>query len=183
MPRPLDPAIDEALLEAALELLRRDGFARMSIAGVAAAAGVGKPAVYRRYRGKAELVVAAIATMLPEMHAPDLGDTEAELRAVAVMPADAAGYVGLIGGLMAEHARHPELIETFRETVLLRRRALVHGVIERGRRRGDIRADVTAEQAMDMLAGPFLARAFAGADAGPAWWDRHFTTWLELMRA
>ena len=182
MARPLSRDIDEALTRAALELLVRDGFARMSIAAVAAAAGVGKPAVYRRFRGKADLVAAAIATQLPEMRAPDLGDTEAELRAIAVMPADAAGYVGLIGGLMAEHARHPELIEAFRETVLLPRRALVQGVIERGRQRGEIRTDVTAEQALDMLAGPFLARAFAGADTGPAWWERHFTTWWELIR-
>src|SRR5688572_28107044 len=72
MPRPLSPDIDDALMEAALELLARDGFARMSVASVAAAAGVGKPAVYRRFRGKAELVAAAIATQLPEMRAPDL---------------------------------------------------------------------------------------------------------------
>lgn len=182
MPRPLSPEIDQALEQATLDLLARDGFARMSIAAVAAAAGVGKPAVYRRFRSKAELVVAAIATQLPEMRAPDLGDTKAELRAIAVMPEDAPGYVGLIGGLMAEHGRHPELIEAFRTTVLLPRRALVQGVIERGRRRGDIRADVPAEQALDMLAGPFLARVFAGADTGPAWWDRHFNTWWELIR-
>ena len=183
VPRPLNREIDDALMATALELLARDGFARMSIASVAAAAGVGKPSVYRRFRDKAELVAAAIATQLPEMAAPDLGETEAELRGISVMPADAAGYVGLIGGLMAEHARHPELIQAFRDTVLLPRRALVQGVIERGRRRGDIRADVTAEQALDLLAGPFLARVFAGADTGPAWWDRHFETWWELIRS
>lgn len=179
----MDPGIDQALTRATLALLERDGFARMSIAAVAAEAGVGKPAVYRRFRDKAELVVAAIGTQLPEMHAPELGDTEQELRAVGLFPPDAAAYVGLIGGLMAEHRRHPELIDAFRRTILLPRRALVQSVIERGQRRGDVRSDLEPEALLDLYAGPFLARVFAGADTGPAWWDRHFTTWWELIRA
>jgi AcrR family transcriptional regulator len=182
VPRPLSPEIDEALEDAALRLLSELGFARMSVAAVAAAAGVGKPAVYRRFRNKAELVVAAIGARLPEMHAPDVGDTEAELRAIAVLPEDAEGYVSLIGGLMAEHRHHPELIETFRRTILLPRRALVQSVIERGQRRGDIRPGLDPQAAMDHFGGAFLARVFAGLDTGPAWRDRHFTTWWELIR-
>lgn len=150
---------------------------------MAEAAGVGKPAVYRRFRDKAELVAAAIGTQLPEMPAPDLGDTAAELRTVAGFPPDAAAYVGLIGGLMAEHRRHPELIDAFRRTILWPRRALVLAVIERGQARGAIRGDLDAEVLLDLFAGPFLARVFAGADTGPAWWDRHFTTWWELIEA
>jgi AcrR family transcriptional regulator len=182
MPRPLSPEIDEALHDATLQLLAEDGFARMSVAAVAGAAGVGKPAVYRRFRNKAQLVVAAIAARVPEMHALDLGDTEAELRAVALLPEDGAAYVGLIGGLMAEHRRHPELIAAFRDTILLPRLRLVQGLVERGQERGHVRRDLAAETAVDLFAGPFLARVFAGADTGPDWRDRHFTTWWELIK-
>jgi len=145
---------------------------------------VGKPAIYRRFSDKAELVAAVIGQQLPALDPPDLGDTEAELwEAVRTgFPRDGAAYVGLIGGLMAEHKRHPQLIEAFRRSVLVPRRAIVQGVIERGQSRGDIRSDITAEAALDLLAGPLLARIFAGANTGPAWRRRAFETWWLLVK-
>ncbi len=79
---------------------------------------------------------------LPQLELPDVGDTRAELWMGVEhgFPTDASGYVGLIGGLIAEQERHPELIESFRRSVLLPRRAIVQSAIERGQARGDIRA-------------------------------------------
>ena len=65
--------------EATLTLLRERGFARMSMEAVATVAGVGKPAIYRRFRDKAELVATVIEGRLPQLELPDLGDTRAEL--------------------------------------------------------------------------------------------------------
>src|SRR5687768_10899794 len=132
MARPLDPTIDRAITEATLTLLRERGFARMSMEAVASAAGVGKPAIYRRFRDKAALVAAVIAGQLPALEVPDLGDTRAELRQAAVhgFPADGAAYVGLIGGLIAEHERHPELVDAFRASVLGPRREIARTLIE-----------------------------------------------------
>src|SRR5438477_10437847 len=56
--RPLDENVDAAILDTAWKLLLEDGYARMSIARVAEEARVGRPAIYRRYRDKAELVAA-----------------------------------------------------------------------------------------------------------------------------
>jgi AcrR family transcriptional regulator len=182
--RPLDPGIDQAIATAALALLAERGFARMSMEAVAAAAGVGKPAIYRRFRGKAELVATVIAGQLPDLQPPYLGDTQAELwHAVQHgLPADGAAYVGLIGGLIAEQRRHPELIDAFRRSVLHPRRATVRAVIERGQQRGDLRRDIESEAALDLLAGPFLARVFAGLDTGTGWRERAFTTWWDIVR-
>ena len=79
MARPLDPTIDRAITEATLTLLRERGFARMSMEAVASVAGVGKPAIYRRFRDKAALVATVIDGQLPQLELPDLGDTRAEL--------------------------------------------------------------------------------------------------------
>ena len=184
MARPLDPAVDEAIESATLALLAERGFARMSVEAIATAAGVGKPAIYRRHADKAALVAAVIAGRLPELDVPDLGDTRAELRQAAVygFPADGAVYVGLIGGLIAEHERHPELIDAFRHSVLLPRRAVGLALIQRGQRRGDIRRDIAAEAALDLFAGPFLARVFAGADTSPEWRESAFTAWWTLIQ-
>jgi AcrR family transcriptional regulator len=184
MARPLDPTIDRAITEATLTLLRERGFARMSMEAVASVAGVGKPAIYRRFRDKAELVAAVIDGELPQLELPDVGDTRAELwnGVERGFPADAPRYVGLIGGLIAEQERHPELIEAFRRSVLLPRRAIVQAAIERGQARGDIRADIPSMTALDLLAGPLLARAFAGEDTGPRWRRQAFDSWWSLVR-
>src|SRR3954452_15125905 len=166
MARPRDKNVTDAAHEAALRLLAEVGYSGLTMERVAREAGVGKPALYRRYAGKAELVVGAIlATELPPMEGADLGDTLEEIRvAAAGLPPDAAGYTALIGGLIAEHRRHPELIETFRTALLLPRRAVAMAAIERGQRRGDIRADADPEMLLDLFAGPLLARVFAGRD-------------------
>jgi AcrR family transcriptional regulator len=184
MARPRDPDVDEAITQATLELLGTHGFAGMSMEAIAAAAGVGKPAIYRRHPDKASLVAAVIAGRLPLLDPPDLGDTRAELWEAVQQgfPADGAAYVGLIGGLIAEQERHPELIEAFRRSVLLPRRATGQALIERGQRRGDVRRDIDPEAALDLFAGPFLARVFAGLDTGPRWRAKAFATWWDIVR-
>ena len=87
MARPLDPTIDRAITEATLTLLRERGFARMSMEAVASRAGVGKPAIYRRFRDKAELVATVIDTQLPQLELPDAGDARHRLHAHPGEPA------------------------------------------------------------------------------------------------
>lgn len=185
MPRPQDPKVGEAILGATLALLSRRGFAAMTMEEVAREAGVGKPAIYRRYGDKAELVAAVIAGRLPELMIPDLGDTREELWQALQrgFPADGPGYVRLIGGLIGEEECHPELIGAFRERVLLPRRAAVVATIERGIERGEVWAGVDPVAAVDSLAGPFLARVFAGLDTGPDWRERAFEVWWQGVRA
>lgn len=184
MARTLSPTVDEAIVRATLELLSERGFANTSMEAIAISAGVGKPALYRRFSDKAELVTSVIDRQLPALDPPDLGDTRAELwhSMEYGFPADGPSYVGLIGGLMAEQDRHPELIAAFRRSILGPRRASVRAVIERGQRRGDIRADIDPTGVLDLLAGPFLARVFAGADTSIDWRRKSFATWWDLVK-
>lgn len=185
MPRPLDPRVDHAIASATRALLAERGYAGMSVEAVARRAAVGKPAIYRRHRDKAELVIHAVSRQLPRLDPPDLGDTRAELwRAVEQgLPADGPSYVSLIGGLLAEQDRHPELIAAFRQSLLLPRRETVKRIVERGKARGDLRADLDPEAAVDLMAGPFLARVFAGLDTGPEWRKATFEVWWEMISA
>jgi AcrR family transcriptional regulator len=184
VPRPLDPNVGDAIAAATLRLLAQRGFAATTMDAVAAEAGVGKPAIYRRFRDKAALVADVISRQLPVLEAPDLSDTRGELwRAFHGMPRDGPSYLRLIGGLIAEQERHPELIEAFRTVILLPRRAAVLSLIERGQARGDIRGDLDAQWALDALAGPILARVFAGDDTGPAWRRHAFDTWWRAIAA
>src|SRR5215207_5169831 len=58
--RPRDPRRDAAIRDAALALLADVGYERMTVDAIAAAAGVSKPTIYRRWAGKHELVADAI---------------------------------------------------------------------------------------------------------------------------
>ena len=55
-------------------------------------------------------------------------------------------------------------------------------IVERGKARGDIRADIDPDTAVDLMAGPFLARVFAGLDTGPEWRQAAFEVWWEALR-
>ena len=68
--RPRDPEVDRAILSATLRLLGEQGYAGMSVDAVAAAAGVGKTTIYRRFATKADLATAAVASMIDEHARP-----------------------------------------------------------------------------------------------------------------
>lgn len=184
MSRTLDHRVDRAIVDATLELLNERGFAAMTIEGVARQAGIGKPAIYRRFPDKASLVAAVISGQLTEIEVPNLDDSREELWLAVDLgfPADGPSYLRLIGGLVAEEDRHPELIDAFRRHILLPQRATARGLVERAQQRGDIRRDLDPEWAVDSLAGPLLARLFAGIPTGPDWRKSAFEAWWEAVR-
>jgi MFS family permease len=80
--RPRDPKVDAAILGATLELLAAGGYEALSIEAVAAAAGVGKASVYRRFAGKEQLVVEAVASLIEPVEPPAGSSVRDELVAL-----------------------------------------------------------------------------------------------------
>ncbi len=125
--RPRDPHVDEAIRQAALELLIEEGFARMSIEGVANRAGVGKAAIYRRWDSKTALVIDAVQDRVicttPEW--PRTGDIRADLEAIFSQMIEKVSTVEgqLMTNLASELARNPELAKAFTDQFILVRRA------------------------------------------------------------
>ena len=62
---------DEAILQAALELLAADGYRALTMERVRERSGVGKATIYRRYGSKEELVAAAIVHLNSDIPLPD----------------------------------------------------------------------------------------------------------------
>lgn len=73
--RPRDQAIDDAALRAARELLVEVGWEKLSMVAIAERAGVGRPALYRRWPSKTHLVFEAVFgwqdAATPVLDAPD----------------------------------------------------------------------------------------------------------------
>ena len=60
--RPRDHKLDDAILEAALDVFLEHGYLGASISEIARRAGLGTPAIYRRWPSKAAIAVAVMAT-------------------------------------------------------------------------------------------------------------------------
>src|SRR3954468_4619838 len=80
--RPLDPEIDDAIARAAARVLVEHGIQRMTVPGVAAAAGVAKTTVYRRYATPAQLALAATGRLNADATEPDTGSARTDLVAI-----------------------------------------------------------------------------------------------------
>jgi AcrR family transcriptional regulator len=154
--RPLDESVDEAILEATWRLLLEDGYSRMSIAKVADTARVGKPAIYRRYKDKSELVAAVIADKSSGAPQVDTGSARGDLIAHLEF-ARRRFTIRLAGTLIVEETKHPELLKQFRSGMLLPRRDQIAASLERGKERGEVRPDLDSALAAQALLGSFIS--------------------------
>jgi AcrR family transcriptional regulator len=162
MGRPRDARADRAILEATLELIAELGVYEFRTEDVAARAGVGKGAIYRRYGSKDELITAAIAALVSEeIVVPNTGSTREDL--LVLMREAVALYRGslaarLMPNLIGAMAQKPELAKAVRDGFLAGRRAALAEVLRRGVERGELRSDLDLELALDVLGGPLFYR-------------------------
>jgi AcrR family transcriptional regulator len=160
--RPRDLRADRAILQATLELIAERGVHGFRTEDVAARAAVGKGAIYRRYRSKDELVAAAVAGLVSEEIAvPDTGSTRGDVT--ALMQNAVTLYRGSLAGRLMPHlvgamTQNPELAHAVRDGFLAARRTALIDVFQRGIDRGDLRADLDVELALDVLGGPLFYR-------------------------
>jgi AcrR family transcriptional regulator len=170
--RPRSPAVDAAIIAAAIHLLSTEGYARMSMDGVAARAGVSKATLYLRYAGKADLATAALEH-LREAGAPAAtGDLRADLVAQlrqARRNAERVTVMPLVGTCLTEERHTPELLRLFRERTLQPRRAIYRRLLDEAAAAGRIAPGADREAVIDLLMGAYQARYLAGDPVPPGW--------------
>ncbi|MER7183445.1 TetR/AcrR family transcriptional regulator [Streptomyces sp. 900105755] len=155
--------VTEAIRAAVFEELAAVGYARMSIEGIARRAGVGKTAVYRRWRSKLHLVldvVSALAVMgLP---VPDTGSLEGDLRLLYEVTSRALRHPvasQIIPDLQAEAARNPDIAEAMQKTLREGQEGVASKIIEAAQRRGELAEGLDDDLAMDLISGPLYWRS------------------------
>lgn len=81
--RPRDPSRDTAIQTALLQVLASSGYSGLTIEAVAATAGVGKATIYRRWRGKSDLLADTLRSLDEQtIDAPLIGSIKADLHAL-----------------------------------------------------------------------------------------------------
>lgn len=155
--------VTEAIRAAVFAELAAVGYGRMSIEGVARRAGVGKTAVYRRWRSKLHLVLDLVSAVAVQgLPAPDTGSLEGDLRLLYEVTARAlrhpvAGQI--IPDLQAEAARNPDIAEALQKALREGQYGVASGVLRAAVERGELRAGLDEELALDLISGPLYWRA------------------------
>jgi AcrR family transcriptional regulator len=168
-PARFDPSVDTAILTAALQAIAEHGFDKMSIEDVAARAGVGKAAIYRRWSSKAAIAAEAIAhwrRTLGPVQPPNTGslrgDMDALLAAVPDVDDADVNTINVIMGVATAAIRSPILAAALDELVLSQPRRMVSVVLDQALARGEISASRDLSLIPDAALGLNLLRIITG---------------------
>ncbi|KUH37218.1 MULTISPECIES: TetR/AcrR family transcriptional regulator [Streptomyces] len=156
-----------AIFDAALALVGEVGFARTTVEGIAARAGVGKQTIYRWWPSKAAVLLdayldlAAGAAEDGEAALPDTGDLAADLRTVLRATVDELNdprYEAPTRALTAEGVVDPVLGARFVERLLEPQLELYARRLRAAQDAGDVRPDVDPRVALELFVGPLTHR-------------------------
>ncbi|MBD0673891.1 TetR/AcrR family transcriptional regulator [Streptomyces sp. CBMA156] len=156
--------VRQAVLAATLEALAEEGITRLSIAGVAARAGVNETTVYRRWGSREKLVLDAMLTGSSEgIPVPDTGAVRTDLaafaRALAEYLATPAGRsVAQAASLSSGDPGLAKAWQAFWQSRLDQAGAIVDRAVDRG----ELPAGTDTALALELLCSPLQTRALLG---------------------
>ncbi|RSS99181.1 TetR/AcrR family transcriptional regulator [Streptomyces sp. WAC07149] len=161
--------VTKAIRAAVVEELAAVGFARMSIEGIARRAGVGKTAVYRRWKSKLHLVLDLIGAVAADgIPVPATGSLYGDVRALLEVMSHVLRHPvasAVIPDLLVEAARNPEIADAVRGALVEGQRRLAEGIVSEAVARGELPAGADPEHALDLVIGPLYWRQVVVRDA------------------
>ncbi|UIX30687.1 TetR/AcrR family transcriptional regulator [Streptomyces sp. GQFP] len=186
--RPRSVAADTAILAATRAALVELGWSGLTLGDVAMRAGVAKTTLYRRWPGKNELVVDAVAELFDELELPDRGSLAADIEGVVLQFATILARPEAKSGLMAvlaESTVDDALHERIRDSIVNRQKLLVLEGRARAQARGELPPEPDPETAarnadliFDVVAGSVVHRTLVSAEQADESWAQRFTTLL-----
>ncbi|WP_326720606.1 TetR/AcrR family transcriptional regulator [Streptomyces sp. NBC_00243] len=188
--RPRSATADAAILEATRAALVELGWSKLTLGDVATRAGVAKTTLYRRWAGKNELVVDAVAELFDELELPDRGSLAADIEGVVLQFAAILSRPEAKTALMAvvaESTRDEPLRERIRTSIVDRQKCLVLEGRARAQLRGELPPEAdpvtaarTADLIFDVVAGAVVHRTLVSAEPADENWVHSFTRILLL---
>ena len=148
-----------AVLAAARELLAQ-GYAELTVERIAAAAGVNKTTVYRRWVDLEGVLGDLLGDYARQaVPIPDTGDLDRDLADLAVLVrlGMSGEPGGLVTGLAAAAPRNERAAEVMR-AFFTERFGLAEAIVERAVARGELPPRTDARGAIEMLGAPFFLR-------------------------
>jgi AcrR family transcriptional regulator len=154
--------------------LAERGLAGLTVEGIAAEAGVGKPTIYRHWPNAHAV---AMDAFLEDSEAPTgeanggapLGALRRQLAGIAAVFASPAGRS--TAAMIAAAQNDSELAKVFRQRFIMRGRETGRALLLQAVEQGAVRADLDMEVALDLVYAPLFFRLLIGH--GPL--DQEFT--------
>jgi AcrR family transcriptional regulator len=159
--RPRSEKAQQAVLDAALELLKKGGYPAATIEEISARSGVAKTTIYRRWPNRAALVVevllrlAAVTAPPPAKGAP-LRELRRELSEVAAAVGELPGRI--LASLIGEAQCDPEVRDALTHGLFTPRRKATASMIRAAQDSGALRKGVPPMVVLDLLFGPVFYR-------------------------
>jgi AcrR family transcriptional regulator len=147
----------------------------MSLESVAAAAGTTVPSLRRRYRDKTALAAAVVHSLrVVPLPAEPAAPRDAALALLENFRRNLGRphSLALLGSLLSEEERSPELIARFRKRLVGPRRARLAEALKRGIETGDLPPQTDIDAATNMLIGSFYARYVSHGSIPRDWASR-----------
>jgi AcrR family transcriptional regulator len=170
----LDRSRDPAILNAALEILAEHGYDATNMNDIAARAGVGKAAIYRRWSSKAALITDALVYWRPDLltdEAPDTGSLVGDLDALVERVRrndDEMVTHDLVLRVALEAAHDCELASALDDLMLCRGRRVISAILRQAAARGEIYADRDYSLVADVITAMALMRVVSGQSVDSA---------------
>jgi AcrR family transcriptional regulator len=164
----LDRSRDPSILNAALAAVTENGYNDTNMNDIAARAGVGKAAIYRRWSSKAALITDALVYWRPELletTAPDTGsltgDFENIIERVERIDNDLISN-DLVLRVALEAAHDPQLASALDDLLLFKGRQVVSTILAHAAARGEIAADRDWSLVADVIVAMSMLRGVSG---------------------
>jgi AcrR family transcriptional regulator len=168
---PRHPEVDGRIFGAALDILRSRGPLAVSVESVAAASGVAKTTIYRRYENRESLLTAAITSAATTVEFPAGMTARDSLRWVLRHARDSIENVvgrGTVAAVIMNE--DPQFTELLLGMIRNSTRPLRADLRERALA-GEIKADLDVELAMSILLGVVVAELIRGRPTDDDWVD------------
>jgi AcrR family transcriptional regulator len=144
-------ALESALLDAAWDELQQAGYAGLTFEAVAERAGTSRAVLYRRWRNRADLVVAAMRRHRPMLSGeiPDTGSLRDDVLTVLRRMSGRLTEVGpeIIYGLIGDYFADVDAFSRIQGGVLQIGAEVMTTILKRAADRGEARSDVPARVA------------------------------------
>jgi AcrR family transcriptional regulator len=181
--RKRDPLIEPRVFDAAIRVYARDGWAGFSFEAIARAARVGKPAIYRRWANREQLLIAALHTTdFPT--ARDCGGVRADLLDYAHQwvewyqhPERALATRRIVYDGQA----NPALLALHRDLIVQPRTDAAREITRRAIKRGEIAETVRSSTIVDLLVGATFTHWEMTPERGRTRLRQTFPAYAELL--
>jgi AcrR family transcriptional regulator len=154
--RPRDPNLDKALFEAAKEVFFERGYQAASLAEIGRRAGVGTPAIYRRWATKAALAIDLVEIVNEPRPIPDSGSIRKDLiqfLRLRLRVWSTPMFQQVLFPVAAEAMSNPTLAAAVRRRFIDYRESGVYDRIKGAIKAGELRRDTDPGRLLDVLMG------------------------------